>query len=126
MFPNLKLFATEATFAILESRHNFYSRKIQYKKHVLKDGKATRVGSFKVTPFSVGYNTPGAIGVCINTMQGKVFYVSSFKYNTEDNSEPEWMESVKYLAGSDTFALLSGSIAAEAEGYAPTEAAIGE
>lgn len=126
MFPNLKLFATEATFSILESRHNFYSRKIQYKKHVLKDGKATRVGSFKVTPFSVGYNTPGAIGVCINTMQGKVFYVSSFKYNTEDHSEPEWMESVKYLAGSDTFALLSGSIAAEAEGYAPTEASIGE
>lgn len=126
LFPNLHIYATEALFAILESRHDFYSQGIKYKKHIIKPYSAIRVGSFKINVFPTPFNVIGTIGLCIYTMQGKVFYMSSYKLDSENTENLELLDYIKDLAGSDTFALLSGSVASESQGLAPTENSIKE
>lgn len=126
LFPNLHIYATEALFAILESRHDFYSQGIKYKKHIIKPYSSIRVGSFKVNVFPTPFNVIGSIGLCVYTMQGKVFYLSSYKLNIETSENSELLDYIKDLAGPDTFALLAGSIATESKGLAPTENSIAE
>lgn len=126
LFPNLHIYATEALFAILESRHDFYSQGIKYKKHIIKPYSSIRVGSFKVNVFPTPFNVIGSIGLCVYTMQGKVFYLSSYKLNIETSENSELLDYIKDLAGPDTFALLAGSIATESRGLAPTENSIAE
>lgn len=124
LFPNLHIYATEALFAILESRHDFYSQGIKYKKHIIKPYSSIRVGSFKVNAFPTPFNVKGSIGACIYTMQGKVFYLSSYKLDSQTAEKSELLDYLKDLAGADTFALLSGSVASESQGFAPTESSI--
>jgi ribonuclease J len=124
LFPNLHIYATEALFAILESRHDFYSQGIKYKKHIIKPYNSIRIGSFKVNAFPAPFNVIGAIGLCIYTMQGKVFYLSSYKLDSETSEKSEVLDYIKDLAGSDAFALLTGSVASESQGFAPTEISI--
>lgn len=126
LFPNLHIYATEALFAILESRHDFYSQGIKYKKHIIKPYSSIRVGSFKVNAFPTPFNVKGSIGACIYTMQGKVFYLSSYKLDSQTAEKSELLDYLKDLAGADTFALLSGSVASESQGFAPTEISIAE
>ena len=126
LFPNLNIYATEALFAILESRHDFYSQGIKYKKHIIKPYSSIRVGSFKVNAFPTPFNAKGSIGVCVYTMQGKVFYLSSYKLDSPTSEKSELLDYIKDLAGSDAFALLSGSVASESQGFAPTESSIAE
>lgn len=126
LFPNLHIYATEALFAILESRHDFYSQGIKYKKHIIKPYSSIRVGSFKVNAFPTPFNVKGSIGACIYTMQGKVFYLSSYKLDSQTAEKSELLDYLKDLAGADTFALLSGSVASESQGFAPTESSIAE
>lgn len=125
LFPNLHIYATEALFAILESRQDFYSQGVKYKKHIIKPYNSVRVGSFKVNTFPVPFNVAGAVGLCIYTMQGKVFYLSSYKLDNDTESpKHEMLDYIKELAGGDAFALLTGSVASESQGYAPTESSI--
>jgi ribonuclease J len=124
LFPNLHIYATEALFAILESRHDFYSQGIKYKKHIIKPYNSIRVGSFKVNAFPTPFNVIGSVGLCIYTMQGKVFYLSSYKLDSETSDKSELLDYIKDLAGSDAFALLTGSVASESQGFAPTESSI--
>jgi len=126
LFPNLHIYATEALFAILESRHDFYSQGIKYKKHIIKPYNSIRVGSFKVNAFLTPFNVQGSIGLCIYTMQGKVFYLSSYKLDSNSAEKSELLDYLKDLAGTDTFALLTGSVASESQGFAPTENSIAE
>lgn len=126
LFPNLHIYATEALFAILESRHDFYSQGIKYKKHIIKPYNSIRVGSFKFNAFPTPFNVQGSIGVCIYTMQGKVFYLSSYKLDNNSAEKSELLDYLKDLAGTDTFALLTGSVASESQGFAPTESSIAE
>jgi ribonuclease J len=126
LFPNLHIYATEALFAILESRQDFYSQGVKYKKHIIKPYNSIRVGSFKVNVFPTPFNVMGSIGLCVYTMQGKVFYLSSYKLDSESTEKNEFLDYIKELAGADTFALLSGSSATESQGFAPTEASIAE
>jgi ribonuclease J len=126
LFPNLHIYATEALFAILESRHDFYSQGIKYKKHIIKPYNSIRVGSFKFNAFPTPFNVQGSIGVCIYTMQGKVFYLSSYKLDNNSADKSELLDYLKDLAGTDTFALLTGSVASESQGFAPTESSIAE
>lgn len=126
LFPNLHIYATEALFSILESRHDFYSQGIKYKKHIIKPYSSIRVGSFKVNAFPTPFNVKGSIGACIYTMQGKVFYLSSYKLDSQTAEKSELLDYLKDLAGADTFALLSGSVASESQGFAPTESSIAE
>lgn len=127
MLPNLNLYATEPTFAVLESRHNFYSRDIQYRKHILKEGASVRVGSFKIVSFPVDSNVDGTIGVCIYTMQGKIVYISHFKGNISPSEQlPSWLHKAQNLIGNDATILMLGSLGAEAEGFSPTESVIAE
>ncbi len=125
MFPNLHIYTTESTFAVLESRHNFYSRDIEYKKHILKENACVRVGSFKVSTFPVGSNVQGTIGLCIYTMQGKIGYMGNFKADTTGET-PKWLVNAKKTIGKDATILMLGSLGAEASGFAPTEASIAE
>ncbi|MEY3471228.1 MAG: hypothetical protein RLZZ223_578 [Candidatus Parcubacteria bacterium] len=124
LFPNLHIYATEPLFAILESRQDFYSQGIRYKKHVVKPYNSIRVGSFKVNIFPTNFNVMGTIGLCIYTMQGKLFYLSSYKLDSESSEKLDFLDYIRDLAGSDTFALLTGSVAGESQGLAPTEASI--
>jgi ribonuclease J len=124
LFPNLHIYATEALFAILESRHDFYSQGIKYKKHIIKPYNSIRVGSFKVNVFPTPFNVIGSIGLCVYTMQGKVFYLSSYKLDSKTSDKSELLDYIRDLAGSDAFALLTGSVASESQGFAPTEASI--
>ena len=126
LFPNLHIYATEALFAILESRHDFYSQGIKYKKHIIKPYTSIRVASFKINVFPTPFNVIGAIGLCVYTMQGKVFYMSSYKLDNTNTENLELLDYIKDLAGSDTFALLTGSVASESQGLAPTENSIQE
>lgn len=124
LFPNLHIYATEALFAILESRQDFYSQGVRYKKHIIKPYNSIRVGSFKVNVFPTPFNVVGTVGLCIYTMQGKVFYLSSYKLDSESPERVEFLDYIKDLAGSDTFALMTGSVASESQGLAPTEQSI--
>lgn len=124
LFPNLHIYATEALFAILESRQDFYSQGVRYKKHVIKPYNSIRVGSFKVNVFPTPFNVVGTVGLCVYTMQGKVFYLSSYKLDSESLERVEFLDYIKDLAGSDTFALMTGSVASESQGLAPTEKSI--
>ena len=126
LFPNLHIYATEALFAILESRHDFYSQGIKYKKHIIKPYNSIRIGSFKINAFPTPFNVKGSIGVCIYTMQGKVFYLSSYKLDSQTSEKSELLDYLKDLAGSDAFALLTASVASESQGFAPTENSIAE
>jgi ribonuclease J len=126
LFPNLHIYATEALFAILESRHDFYSQGIKYKKHIIKPYNSIRIGSFKINAFPTPFNVIGTVGLCIYTMQGKVFYLSSYKLNSQTSEKSELLDYIKDLAGSDAFALLTGSVASESQGFAPTENSIAE
>lgn len=126
LFPNLHIYATEALFAILESRHDFYSQGIKYKKHIIKPYNSIRVGSFKVNIFPTPFNVIGSIGICVYTMQGKVFYLSSYKLDNNSAEKSELLDYLKDLAGSDAFALLTGSVASESQGFAPTESSIAQ
>ncbi len=124
LFPNLHIYATEALFSILESRHDFYSQGIKYKKHIIKPYSSIRVASFKINVFPTPFNVKGSIGLCVYTMQGKIFYLSSYKLDSNTSDKSELLDYIKDLAGSDTFALLTGSVASESQGFAPTEASI--
>jgi ribonuclease J len=126
LLPNLHIYATEELFAILESRQDFYSQGVRYKKHLVSANTSIRVGSFKVHIFPVPFNTLGAVGLCIYTMQGKVFYLSSYKLDTDLVENHPLLDYIKELAGSDAFALMSGSIASESTGFAPSEQSIAE
>jgi len=126
LFPNLHIYATEALFAILESRHDFYSQGIKYKKHIIKPYNSIRIGSFKINAFPTPFNVIGTVGLCIYTMQGKVFYLSSYKLNSQISEKSELLDYIKDLAGSDAFALLTGSVASESQGFAQTENSIAE
>ena len=126
LFPNLHIYATEALFAILESRHDFYSQGIKYKKHIIKPYTSIRVGSFKVNAFPTPFNVIGSVGLCVYTMQGKVFYLSSYKLDNNSVDKSELLDYIKDLAGSDAFALLTGSLASESQGFAPTEDSIAD
>lgn len=127
MYPDLDVYASEALFAVLESRENFYARDIGYKKHIIHDHDSLRIGPFKVVTFPVKSNVPGTIGLCIYTMQGKIMYLSTYKMDTTSHDNPpQWLSNAQKLAGDDTTLLMTGSVSAEAEGFAPPEEAIAQ
>jgi len=121
MFPNLDIYATEQVFSVLESKYNFYSQDIKYKKHILKPYNSNKIGSFKITNFPVGFKVQGTRGLCIYTMQGKIFYMPNYKLDTENGETPEWLSKITDLISSETFIFMGDSIGAEASGFAPTE-----
>lgn len=126
LFPGIDIFATEATFATLESRRSFYSQNMKYRKHIVDEGSSIRLGSIKVDVFKLNFNFPGNIGLCFYTLQGKVIYAPSFKFDYDQaNEKMVDLGHIASLTEGGVFALLVGATGAEAEGYAPSEASIG-
>lgn len=126
LFPGIDIFATEATFATLESRRSFYSQNMKYRKHIVNDGSSIRLGSIKIDVFQLNYNVAGNIGLCFYTLQGKVIYAPSFKFDYDQVSDKMVdLGHIAALTEGGVFALLVGSTGAESDGYAPSEASVG-
>jgi ribonuclease J len=126
LFPGIDIFATEATFATLESRRSFYSQNMKYRKHIVDEGSSIRLGSIKVDVFKLNFNFAGNIGLCFYTLQGKVIYAPSFKFDYDQaNEKMVDLGHIASLTEGGVFALLVGATGAEAEGYAPSEASVG-
>jgi ribonuclease J len=122
-FPDIKIFASREIFTILESRRDFFTEKMTFKKYVLKHGEGVKVGSLKVEPFYVSGNAPGMLGLCIYTYQGQILYLPNFKLDYHPvNQPPMDLGRLAELSGEEgIFAVLMDSIGAELHGYSPSE-----
>ncbi len=85
------------------------------------------LGAFSAEFFPVCHSIPDAMGIAIDTPQGRVIHTGDFKIDhTPADGQPTDFSSLSRLAADGVLLLLSDSTYAEVEGYTESEHVVGE
>lgn len=79
-------------------------------------------GSFRVTPFRVAHSVPDGVGFSIDTLEGRIFHISDYKFDwTPVDGRPFDVAKLSALASEGALALVSDCLGSTTPGYTESE-----
>lgn len=114
---NIPVLGTDLTLAIIKKRQNDYKPVLDLNYKEITTNTRAGIGPFKVEFYGVSHNTPGCVGVVINTPIGTLVHTGDFKLDTKsDIAGKTEIEKIKALGKKNVLLLMSDSTNAAAAG----------
>jgi ribonuclease J len=117
MLPGVPLFSAPITLALIAKKLE-YTPEVKVDMRPADEKTTLQLGHFKVTFIGVSHSVPSALGVIIETPNGKIVHTGDFKVDL-DPKEPDgmrYLEQMKALGHQNILALLSDSTNAAQSG----------
>ena len=122
---NVPVYGTSLTLGIARRRLDEFD--VEADLRTLDDDDTLELGPFKCSFLPVSHSIPAALGVCIDTPDGRIVYTSDFKIDrTPIDGRLTDVEGFKRLGQEGVDLLLSDSTNAETPGRTPSEAVVGD
>jgi ribonuclease J len=120
--PNLKIFASKLTRAIILKRQEDFPEQPKLKIKTVKDGSKIKLGPFEIEFFRQNHNIPDNLGLFIKTPVGNILHTSDFKFDKNPLNEPPTdFEKIKKFGKRKVLLLMSDSTGAEEKGSSLSE-----
>jgi ribonuclease J len=122
---NVPVYGTSLTLGIAQRRLDEFE--VEPDLRTLDDDDTLELGPFKCSFLPVSHSIPAALGVCIDTPDGRIVYTSDFKIDrTPIDGRLTDLEGFTRLGKEGVDLLLSDSTNAETPGRTPSEALVGD
>jgi ribonuclease J len=120
--PNLKIFASPLTRAIVLKRQEDFPEQPKLKIKEVKDKSKIKLGPFEIEFFRQNHNIPDNLGLVIKTPIGNIVHTSDFKFDKDPLNEPPTdFEKLKEIGKRGVLLLMSDSTGAEEKGHSLSE-----
>jgi len=120
--PDLKIFASRLTRAIILKRQEDFPEQPKLKIKEVEDGSRIKLGDFEIEFFRQNHNIPDNLGLLIKTPIGNVLHTSDFKFDKNPLNEPPTnFEKIKKMGKRGILLLISDSTGAEEKGSSLSE-----
>jgi ribonuclease J len=120
--PNLKIFASPLTRAIILKRQEDFPEQPKLRIKEVKDKSKIKLGPFEIEFFRQNHNIPDNLGLIIKTPIGNIVHTSDFKFDKDPLNEPPTdFERLKEIGKRGVLLLMSDSTGAEEKGHSLSE-----
>jgi ribonuclease J len=120
--PNLKIFASPLTRAIILKRQEDFPEQPKLRIKEVKDKSKIKLGPFEIEFFRQNHNIPDNLGLIIKTPIGNIVHTSDFKFDKNPLNEPPTdFERLKEIGKRGVLLLMSDSTGAEEKGHSLSE-----
>lgn len=125
--PNLTLYASPLTKAIIIKRQDEAPNQPKLNIVPVKSGDKYQLGPFEVEFFRQTHTIPDNMGIVIRTPIGNIVHTSDFKFDDHPVNElPTDFDNLKKIAAQKPLVLMSDSTGAEEDGHSLSEQTIGD
>lgn len=119
---DVPVYATKLTAGFIEDKLADYDMRGK-RVNVFNPEKDTlTIGAFKIMPFRVSHSVPDAVGLAIDTPQGRMFHVPDYKFDwTPVDGRPFDIQRAVMLASEGALALASDCLGSTHPGHTESE-----
>lgn len=124
-YINIPIYATKLTIELLKARLKEYKFKGDVDFNEVDNRSKLSFGDVAVSFFKTNHSIPGAVGICLHTVQGNIVYTGDFKF--DQAAAPLYaadMGKIAQIGEERVLLLLSDSAGAENPGYTRSEAIV--
>lgn len=116
------VYATKLTAGFIEDKFADYDIKDKKVNVFNPESDTLNLGAFKVMPFRVSHSVPDAVGLAIDTPEGRLFHVPDYKFDwTPVDGRPFDVQRAVMLASKGALALASDSLGSTHPGHTESE-----
>lgn len=110
MLPGVPLFSAPITLALIAKKLE-YTPEVKVDMRPADEKTTLQLGNFKVSFIGVSHSVPSALGVIVETPNGKIVHTGDFKVDLDpkDTDGKRYLEQMKNLGNENILALLSDS-----------------
>ncbi|SMO54259.1 ribonuclease J1 [Melghirimyces algeriensis] len=124
---NVPIYGTKLTMGLVEHKLREAHMLNQTKRIVINSRSEIKLGSMKASFFKVNHSIPDAVGVCLDTPEGRVVHTGDFKFDmTPVNGQDAEIHKMAEIGKRGVLCLLSDSTNAERPGFTGSERTVGE
>jgi ribonuclease J len=123
--PNIPIYATPLTSAMLENKLRDGKAFDKTKINVFNPGDTLKVGPFKVESFHMCHSIPDCVGFGINTPYGLIVHSGDYKFDNTpiDGKKPDYAKLAEF-SQRGVLLLMADSTNSEAPGWTPSESVV--
>ncbi|EXX91222.1 ribonuclease J [Paenibacillus darwinianus] len=123
---NVPVYGTKLTLGLIEGKLKEAGLLGDTKRILINADSEVQLGAIKASFFKVNHSIPDAVGVCLDTPEGRVVHTGDFKFDhTPVNNQYADLQRMAEIGSGGVLALLSDSTNAERPGFTPSESNIG-
>lgn len=124
---NVPVYATKLTLGIIEEKLREANILNQTKRILIHSDSKLQLGTLAISFYRTNHSIPDAVGVCIDTPEGRVVHTGDFKFDyTPINDEIADLAKMAQLGEEGVLVLLSDSTNSERPGYTKSEKEVGK
>ncbi|MFD1426240.1 ribonuclease J [Kroppenstedtia sanguinis] len=124
---NVPVYGTKLTISLVEHKLREAHLLNKTKRVVVNNRSEVKLGSILATFFKVNHSIPDAVGICLETPDGRVVHTGDFKFDmTPINGQTADMHRMAEIGKKGVLCLLSDSTNAERAGFTGSERTVSE
>ena len=124
---NVPVYGTKLTMGLVEHKLREAHLLNKTKRVIINNRSEVKLGSIQATFFKVNHSIPDAVGICLETPEGRVVHTGDFKFDmTPVNGQAADMHQMAEIGKKGVLCLLSDSTNAERPGFTGSEWTVGE